>query len=229
MFAFVFQRRRRQQNTAASDAASIASSMTHETHPTKRNDLIREMEHTRSTLVQRYHSNDDGESVGENSIMTVFSTATTVKAGSPEMQKKAKLLAAALPPKGTRMDDDTFSLGSARTTRSAFWRVRGRNASESKSVVSMPSRLMSFRLLPVARLRRISSVTSRAAMDLEAVSEYPEEEYNLSRPERTRKQVPLQLARFILSQESPEIKRRESEATSFGATLDSHEMVLCEF
>jgi hypothetical protein len=201
-----FQSRRRQRNEA-SDAASQSSSTRYKERQQQQQQQqprVQQMVQSKPVIFE-----DTNNASGTDDTISVYSAATTVKAGSPAMQKnamqkkamrkKATALARIKAAKQSRDDQDCYSVASA--SRKPFWRFR-RDSNvddDCKSVVSLPARLK----MRFPDFRRIGTVTSKAAMRTEEDAEYPQNDYRQKSKttERPRKHVPLPLARFIMSQQ----------------------------
>ena len=172
------------------------------------------------------YGDDDGD------LMTVFSNATTVKAGSPAIQRKVRLLAASSTKIRTDGLDDLT--GQNLSTR-PFWKFKRNGkaaaANDSRSVVSTPNMRTRLRFLVVPRLRRIGAVSSKAAMITERDAEYPQNDFRKVE-KRATKPIPFQLARYIVSQQAMQNHDQQYRDTLFitdsDSSLGSIEVCSCE-
>ena len=172
------------------------------------------------------YGDDDGD------LMTVFSNATTVKAGSPAIQRKARLLAAS----STKTHNDGLgNLALQCLSRKPFWKFtrhdKAAQTNDSRSVISTPSMRTKLRFLALPRLRRIGAVSSKAAKITEQDAEFPENHYRKVE-KRTTKPVPFQLARYIISQQAKQNQDQQYLDTLFitdsDSSMGSIEVCSCE-
>lgn len=210
-----FQSRRRQRSEAFDAASQSSSSRYKERQQQLQLQKQKQKEPKTHQLVVPnnkpvlFHDANHAYGTGTDDNISVYSAASTVKAGSPAMQKnamqtkairkKATALARTQAAKQSRDDHDCYSIASE--SRKPFWRLR-RDLNiddDCKSIRSLPPMLK----MRFPDFRRTGPLTSKAAMRIEEDAAYPQNDYRQeSKPaERARKHVPLPLARFIVSQQ----------------------------